>query len=79
MAKYLLEAVLMMKIQPDKDICKPPHDKHEDKKGIKVKIKMAYLMKKYRLSNSFANIHMINIMIKIKMNVKIMINLLMEI
>ena len=21
----------MMKIQPDKDICKPPHDKHEDK------------------------------------------------
>ena len=35
MAKYLLEAVLIMKIQPDKDICKPPHDKHEDKKRDK--------------------------------------------
>ena len=30
MAKYLLEAVLMMKIQPEKDICKPPHGKHKD-------------------------------------------------
>ena len=32
MAKYLLEAVLMMKIQPDKDICK--RDKGEDKDGL---------------------------------------------